>query len=184
MNTITLGILAAGLSMDCFAVAIGAGFTNKNLKFKQILLFSFIFALFHFVMPLLGWFLGDTFRFYVKAFDFWVAFSLLTLIGLKMITDSFKAHKKTTYTLDKPVIIILLSIATSIDAFIVGLPLALLDFHLLTSALVISLFAFIFSVAGFYLGRKFGCACGSKAGVFGGTILIAIGVKILLENLA
>lgn len=183
MEIITLVILAIGLSMDCFTVSIGAGVTNKNIKGGQVVLISAIFGLSHFLMPLLGWLIGDTLRNYISAFDYWVAFSLLTIIGVKMISDAFKVHKNSSYVIDKALVVIMLAIATSIDAFILGMPLALLNFPLVVSAMVISIFAFMFSVLGFYIGKSFGFVCRHKAGIMGGIILIIIGVKILLENI-
>lgn len=169
--------------MDCLAVAIGAGFSNKSLKISKFFIISVIFGIAHFLMPLFGWIIGDSFKVYIESFDHWVAFSLLFGIGAKMLIESFKNDNVKSISIEKISVIILLAVATSIDALIIGMSLAFLNFNLLVSAAVISFFAFFISFIGFNIGKKFGGYYGSKAEIIGGVILIAIGIKILLEHL-
>jgi len=183
VSIIVLFLLALALSMDCFAVAVAVGFSNKDLKKSKILFISVVFGIAHFVMPLLGWFIGNTFKSYIERFDHWIAFFLLFIIGVKMLANSFKKGEERSFSLNKGVVILLLAIATSIDALIVGLSLALFNYHLLVSASIISVTAFVITFIGFVTGRKFGCYCGKNAELFGAIILILIGFKILFEHL-
>ncbi|MDD3877683.1 MAG: manganese efflux pump MntP family protein [Bacteroidales bacterium] len=183
MIFITVFVIALGLSMDCFAVTIGAGISGKRNSFSQNLYIAFIFGLFHFIMPLSGWLIGDVFKEHIKSFDHYIAFSLLIFIGCKMIYEALKSNKKESFAFHNNFFIFGLALATSIDALIVGLSLALIDFNLLLSISIISLTAFIISFSGFYIGRRFSCYCGSKAELIGGLMLVAIGVKIFVEHI-
>ena len=169
--------------MDCFAVAIGAGFANKNIKLKKYLLVALIFGIAHFIMPLIGWLIGDSFKIYIESIDHWVAFSLLLFIGSKMLYESFKNNNNKSFSMDKISVVLLLTLATSIDALIIGMSLAFLGFHLILSAGVISFFAFLISFIGFIVGKRFGIYFGKKAEIIGGIILIIIGFKILFDHL-
>lgn len=184
MSFLILLLIAIGLSMDCFAVAIGTGFGNKHLKVVSFLKLSAFFGIAHFIMPLLGWLIGMAFKSYIETYDHWVAFALLLVIGIKMLIESGKKSEDRSFSIEKPVVILLLTIATSIDALIVGLSLALLGFNLLFIVSVISLCAFAISFTGFLIGKKVGCFCGNKAEIVGGIILILIGIKILFEHMA
>jgi len=168
--------------MDCFAVAIGEGFSNRNLKSSRFFIVSLIFGIAHFFMPLFGWLIGDAFKVYIESFDHWIAFLLLVGIGAKMLIESFKKDIK-SISIEKTSVVIMLAVATSIDALIIGMSLAFLNFNLLVSAAVISFFAFFISFLGFNIGKKFGGYYGNKAEIIGGVILIAIGIKILIEHL-
>jgi len=180
---LTLVIIGIGLSMDCFAVTVGAGVSGKRNNMVQNLYIALVFAIFHFFMPLLGWFIGDAFKEYVRAIDHYIAFALLLIIGGKMVYEAFQSYKKDAISFHNHFFVFGLALATSIDALIVGMSLALLDFNLMLTAAVISFSAFVFSFAGFYIGRRFACYCGNKAEILGGIILIAIGTKILIEHL-
>ncbi len=183
MNIAILFLVAIGLSMDCFAVAIGTGFGNQHLKSVTFLKLSVFFGIAHFIMPLLGWLTGMAFKAYIESYDHWVAFILLLIIGVKMLIESGKKTEHKNFSIEKPVVVFLLTIATSIDALIIGLSMALLGFNLIFMVSVISFCAFIISFAGFLIGKKVGCYCGSKAEIVGGIILILIGIKILYEHL-
>jgi len=182
VTIISVIVIGFGLSMDCFAVSIGIGVSKKNIPFKKILFTSIIFGLFHFIMPLFGWLIGESFKNYFNSLNHWIAFFLLCIIGVKMITDALKDHRSGGYSIDKALLVFALAVATSIDAFIVGMPLALLDFNKFLSLSIISFMAFSFSFAGFYFGKKLGLICGNKAEIIGGLLLIGIGIKILAEN--
>jgi len=184
MKLLTLFLIATGLAMDCFAVAVGTAFANQNEKIKKFLSVSLIFGLAHFIMPLLGWITGHAFKKYIEAFDHWVAFALLFIIGFKMFVEAFKKGENKSFSIHKTSVIIILSIATSIDALIVGMSLGLLEFRLIFSILIISFFAFAISLTGFIIGKKFGFICGNKAEIIGGIILILIGFKILFEHVS
>lgn len=184
MSFLILLLIAIGLSMDCFAVAIGTGFGNKQLKTISFLKISVFFGIAHFVMPLLGWLVGYAFKSHIESYDHWIAFLLLLIIGIKMLIESGKKSEEKSFTIDRPVVILLLTIATSIDALIVGLSLALLGFNLFFSVIIISISAFLISFAGFLIGKRVGCFCGNKAEIIGGIILILIGIKILFEHMA
>jgi len=169
--------------MDCFAVAIATGFSNKQLKLNFFLVIALIFGAAHFIMPLSGWLIGDAFKFYIKSYDHWVAFGLLFIIGTKMLLESTKEKNIKSFTFETTALVLLLTIATSIDALIVGMSLAFLDFNLFISVTIISFCAFIISFIGFIIGKKFGNYFGSKAEIIGGIILIVLGIKILSEHL-
>jgi putative Mn2+ efflux pump MntP len=181
---LTILFIAFGLSMDAFAVSVTSGFTIKKLKVGHALKIAFSFGLFQAIMPIVGWAAGLGFRAFISGIDHWAAFGLLSIIGTKMIFESMKMdgdENKTDplniYTL------LMLSVATSIDALAVGLSLSFLNIPILTPALMIGLVTFIFSYAGVYIGERFGHFFEKKIEAIGGLILIAIGIKILIEHM-
>jgi len=180
----TLLALALGLSMDCFAVAIGISFSNKDIKIKNIFLIALAFGVAHFIMPLSGWLIGESFKIYVETFDHWVAFILLFLIGGKMLFEATRKNNTKSISVNKVSVVLMLTIATSIDALLVGMSLAFLNFNLILSAAVISLTALVITFSGFIIGRRFGNFSKNKAEAIGGIILIVLGIKILAEHLA
>jgi len=170
--------------MDAFAVSIMCGATITEHRYRHAVRASFSFGLFQGVMPVLGWLVGVSFRNHIVAFDHWVAFGLLGAIGVKMIYDSF--HQDCcggNCVLLKPGTLFMLSIATSIDALIVGVGFALLDVSIIKAAILIGVITFIICLAGFYLGHRTGRLLGGRAEFVGGVILIGLGVKILCEHL-
>ena len=133
-------------------------------------------------MPIFGWLAGESIGDYISAFDHWIAFALLTFIGIKMIYDSSTDKPNNflgTYTIK---VILILSIATSIDALAVGLSFSFLDISIFFPAIIIGIIAFLFSFLGVYMGRRFGKILKNRIEIFGGLILIIIGLKILLEH--
>ena len=185
MSTLTLIGVAVGLAMDAFAVAIGAGLTLKEVTPRQTFRLAWHFGLFQAFMPVLGWLAGLTVATWIAPVDHWIAFGLLAVIGGKMIYEALKDDDQTAERSDptKGWSLVLLSVATSIDALAVGLSLALLDVSIWWPAVVIGVVAGAFTTLGLQLGKRFGALLGRRMEVVGGVILIGIGVKILVEHL-
>lgn len=184
MDFFSILIISIGLSADSFAVSLANGLSEKNLKLKKILLSSFCFAFFQAFMPFAGWKLGIGFSESIKVADHWIAFSLLTFIGLKMIYDNFKHKEKDIQTKSLNIYIILAqSIATSIDALIIGISFAFIKVNIFETVLIIGIVTFLFSVAGLYIGKNYGKKAFKNTEIIGGIILILIGTKILIEHL-
>ena len=169
--------------MDAFSVSLTKGFTLKNITLKQILWFGVFFGGFQSLMPMLGWTLGVQLQLIVSAVAPWIAFILLVLIGANMIRESFSDDlddDEDTFSFAE---LTLLAVATSIDAFAVGVTYAVLKIDILIPVIIIGLVAFIFTVIGIYLGKKIGDYFGDKFEILGGVILILLGCRILLEGL-
>ncbi len=183
MGFAELFLIAVGLSMDAFAVAVCKGLKMQKLNYGQTALIALFFGGFQALMPLIGWILGKQFESYIVSVDHWIAFVLLAFIGAKMIYESFK---KETEDEDKPFDIrelFMLAVATSIDALAVGITFAFLHTNIFSSIAVIGATTFVLSAVGVFIGHKFGARYKDKAEFAGGCILILIGVKILLEHL-
>jgi len=185
LNFYDLLLISIGLAMDAFAVSLTTGFViNKNFvgnAFKIGISFGF----FQFIMPIIGWLACIRFRSYIENTDHWIAFGLLTFIGVKMLYDGLHS-KKENNTLKNDLsykTLLVLSIATSIDALAVGVSLATIDENIINAAVMIGITAFLLSIMGVFLGRKFGSLFKNKAEIAGGLILIIIGIKILVEHL-
>ncbi len=183
---LNLLMIAVGLAMDAFAVSMTNGMctsrrNDKQSFFGNALLWSSMFGLFQGLMPMLGYFLGKTFAEFISSIDHWVAFVLLALIGGKMVWEAAHPEEECQTTLSFGAILTQ-AVATSIDALAVGVSFALLQVDILWASAVIALVTLLFSLVGSYLGKAFGSLLKSKAEVFGGVVLILIGVKILLEH--
>jgi putative Mn2+ efflux pump MntP len=176
-------LIAIGLSMDSFAVSLSNGISIAKLNLSQILLIAFFLAFFQAFMPVLGWLSGNEIEGFIKEFDHWIAFSLLFFIGGKMIYEGWFEESSKKVNVFRFSTLIVQSVATSIDAFAVGLSFAFLDINISKSALIIGVVTFIFSLTGLYIGKSIGNKIGSKSEILGGLILIGIGTKILLEHL-
>jgi len=185
VTTLTLIGIAVGLAMDAFAVSIGAGLTLKTVDARQTLRLAWHFGLFQALMPIIGWLAGLSVERWIAPVDHWIAFGLLAVIGGKMIHEALKDDDEETRRGDptKGWSLVLLSVATSIDALAVGLSLALLDVSIWWPAVVIGLVAGAFTTVGMQLGKRFGALLGRRMESVGGIVLIAIGVKILVEHL-
>ena len=169
--------------MDSFAVSISNGLTIKNISLSRSLIIAFSLAFFQALMPLLGWLAGNGIEAYIQQIDHWVAFILLTFIGGKMLYEGFqKEEEKEDFKLSN-ITLIGQSIATSIDAFAVGISFAVLDYEITLPVIIIGLVTFIFSILGLSLGKLFGKKLGKSVEIFGGLVLIAIGLRILIEHL-
>lgn len=184
MGIIEIIITAFALAMDAFAVSIASGITIHNLKLRHAVTIAIWFGLFQALMPILGWVLGGQVVDYVRNYDHWIAFGLLSFIGAKMIYEAFKiagAENKTNPL--ELYVLFVLSLATSIDAFAVGVSLAVLCVSIVLPVIVIGVITFFMSLAGVYIGDRFGHFFEKKIEVFAGIVLIGIGVKILLQDL-
>ena len=185
MNFIELLLIAVGLSMDAFSVSICKGLTTKKFSWRMALLCGLWFGGFQVLMPIAGYFLGAQFQEMIEAYDHWIAFGLLFLIGANMIREAVwekKEEGKENGALDFKTMLFL-AIATSIDALAVGVSFACIQVKLWSSLVVIGLTTFVFSVLGVKIGNVFGSKYEKSAGIIGGIILILIGLKILLEHL-
>lgn len=186
MGIIELFILAVGLSMDAFAVAICKGLATEKVKFKHMAITGLWFGGFQALMPLIGYFLGRSFERYVNAFDHYIAFVLLGAIGLNMIKEAFSKEENESDCCFKSKTMFVMAIATSIDALAAGIALAM-DLKgdsllaLLTVAFI-GITTFCLSASGVKIGNIFGAKWKSKAEFVGGAILIILGLKILLEH--
>lgn len=177
-------LIAFGLSMDCFAVSISGGVTIKNLNFYKALKPAFFFATFQILMPVIGWLVGNAFSGIFQKVDHFLAFFILAFIGIKMIIESFKdEEKEKDFRMDKMKILISLSIATSIDALIVGFGLGFLKFPVITFLSTVWVITFFMTMTGLFIAKQVSPVVGKRAEVIGGLILFLIGLKILLEHL-
>ncbi|MCK5147112.1 manganese efflux pump [bacterium] len=183
MDTISIILIAIGLSMDSFAVSVTNGLTIKDLTVKRVLIISFSFSIFQALMPLIGWLAGIGIEKYIKAFDHWIAFFLLSFIGVKMIYEGLRKNEIAKDSELKILTLMGQSFATSIDAFAIGISFALLDLSIVTPVLIIGLITFVVSLIGLQLGKYFGKRIGRSVEIFGGIVLIGIGFKILIEHL-
>ena len=185
MNFIELLLIAVGLSMDAFSVSICKGLTTKKFSWRMALICGLWFGGFQVLMPIVGYFLGAQFQEMIEAYDHWIAFGLLFLIGANMIREAIWGEKEegeNNGSLDFKTMFFL-AIATSIDALAVGVSFACIQVKLWSSVIIIGLTTFVFSVLGVKIGNVFGSRYEKSAGIVGGIILILIGLKILLEHL-
>lgn len=182
MNILDLFILAVGLSMDAFAVSVCKGLSLGKIKPKHMCIAGAWFGGFQALMPLIGYFLGSFFAEMIEKYDHWVAFVLLAIIGGNMIKESFGKDEKVDSSMDVKSML-LLAIATSIDALAVGVTFAFLQVQIVPAVSFIGVITFIFSAVGVKIGSLFGTKYKSKAELFGGIVLVLIGIKILLEGI-
>ncbi|MGN0500245.1 MAG: manganese efflux pump MntP family protein [Ruminococcus sp.] len=183
MSLIELFILAVGLSMDAFAVSICKGLSLRKIKAKHMCIAGLWFGGFQALMPLIGYFLGSFFSEMIEQYDHWVAFILLAIIGGNMIKESFGKDENVDSAMDFKSML-LLAIATSIDALAVGVTFAFLQVQIVPAVSFIGVVTFIFSAVGIKIGSLFGTKYRSKAELFGGIVLVLIGLKILLEGIS
>jgi manganese efflux pump family protein len=180
--------VAIGLSMDAFAVSVNNGFLIKELKVRHSLRIAFSFGLFQAVMPVIGWFGGVFLLSFIRKVDHWIAFLLLAGIGIKMIVEAVIEKKEdgkeceTKTCLHFPTLM-LMSLATSIDALAVGLSFGVLNMPLIVPVTIIGIITFLICLVGIYLGNRIGHLFENKLEIAGGVILILLGLKILLEHL-
>jgi len=185
MSFLSILIIALGLGMDAFSVAIGVGASFGVVSLGAVFRLSSCFGLFQFLMPVAGWFAGGTVANINAGYGHWIAFGLLSLVGGKMILESYNGRAKVNTTdPTKGLSVLILSVATSIDALAVGFSFALLKTPVLYPSIVIGIVAFGMTVCGMLFGEKFGKIFGKRAEIFGGLLLIGIGMKILMEHMA
>lgn len=184
VDPITIVVIAVGLSMDAFAVSVTSGITIKRLKIEHAVRIALFFGAFQATMPVIGWLAGLGLSGFIANVDHWVAFGLLTIIGCKMIYEAYalSPDERKSDPLSIQVLLVL-SIATSIDALAVGVSFALLDVSIITPAIAIGVITFTLSLLGVLLGGRLGQLFAKRAEIAGGLVLIAIGVRILLAHI-
>lgn len=185
LDYLTVIILAIGLSMDSFAVSISCGLEEKKVSFQHAVKISISFAFFQGLLPVVGWFVGTGVKVYIEAVDHWIAFILLAYIGGKMIFESLKKEESdkisNIYSWRH---ILTLSIATSIDALVIGFTYAMVSTrNIFSGAVIIGAVTFFFAMLGIRIGKDVAGNFGQKVELLGGIILIGIGVKILIQHL-
>lgn len=188
MTILEIIILSISLAMDCFTVSIACGTIIKNYKWRNIFSIALSFGIFQALMPLLGWFLSNGFQKYIESFDHWIAFGLLAFIGIRMVIESFKKDDD-----DKSIdpmnykVTLTLSVATSVDALAVGISFALINMNSIKSILfpitMIGFVSFLMSIIGYIIGVTFGRKYNFRMELWGGLLLIIIGIKILFEHI-
>ena len=184
MGLAELVLLAVGLSMDAFAVSICKGLGMKKINLKVAVVLGLFFGGFQAGMPVIGWALGSQFMGIIGPIDHWIAFILLALIGGNMIREAIHGKDEEDDDCNLALShVLLLAVATSIDAFAVGITFAFLKVDVLTSIAIIGITTFVLCFAAVYLGSKLGTILKKYAGIFGGVILILIGARILIEHL-
>jgi putative Mn2+ efflux pump MntP len=176
-------IIAFGLALDAFAVSLVAGALGRIGNHRGVVRLAFHFGLFQFIMPVFGWYLGFKIEPLVKNFNDWIAFVLLSYIGVKMIWESYKPEAGFSKDPSKGKQMVLLSVATSIDAFVVGFSLAILMISVWYPAFIIGLVTALLSITGIYLGKVIGSKIGEKMEIVDGLVIIGIGKKILISHL-
>lgn len=197
MSLISILLTSIALSMDAFAVSITKGMTIKNITTKLAFKIAFFFGLFQGGMPLIGWALGISFEGYIKVFDHWIALILLSFLGIKMIYESIKGEDEDEVALDiaqdntqnnfnendiKTKDLIVLSVATSIDALAVGVSFAFLNIYIIPVVSAIAIITFIVCFIGVLIGKQIGPILKNYAEIIGGIILIGIGINIFNEH--
>ncbi|MBN1381064.1 MAG: manganese efflux pump [Deltaproteobacteria bacterium] len=184
MTTTAIFIIAVGLGMDAFSVAVGIGASGRKLSYAPVLRLATAFGFFQFIMPIAGWLAGMTVANLIANLDHWIAFVLLSFIGGKMIWESFQGDgqnrgKDPTTGLT----LLMLAVATSIDALAVGLSFAFLKIAIFYASLIIGVVAFFMTAVGAVFGKNLGKLFGKRAELIGGLVLISIGIKILFDHM-
>ena len=183
MSLFSILLTGFALSMDAFAVSVTKGITLKKIDLSKATKIAFSFALFQGIMPLIGWLFGINFELYIRSIDHWIAFFLLSFLGLKMIVEIIKSdnNSSTSYLDNKELIV--LSIATSIDALAVGITFAFLNIDIISVSISISTITFLVCFIGILIGKKIGSVFKDYAQIIGGVILILIGLNILNNHI-
>jgi putative Mn2+ efflux pump MntP len=184
MDLLTIIAVALGLSFDTFAVSLSYGVVQNRILFWQAVRLAIVLAIFQAGLMVIGFFLGSFVIDIIKAADHWVALSLLSFLGIRMIVEGLKRKEKAAprdYT--KPLELLTVAVGTSIDAFAVGISFALLEIKIWTSGIIIGAVTFIASMIAIRIGKSAGKRLGQRVEILGGIILVAIGVKIFLEHI-
>lgn len=187
MSIWTVLMIGIGLSMDACAVSFAKGMCLKKNLFKYATILAIAFGVFQAGMPLLGWWIGTYFQSFITSIDHWIAFILLGIIGINMIRESAHEEKEEDCEIDSTIKIkdiVVMAIATSIDAFAVGISFAFLQVNILSAVSIIGITTFVISFVAVFLGNKLGGVLGKYAEILGGVILIGIGLKILIEHMS
>lgn len=190
MTGIEIWLLAVGLAMDCFAVSIASGIILRRVRWRPMLTMAFAFGFFQAMMPFVGWMFANTFSHLIESIDHWIAFGILAFLGGRMIVESCKEEEcRNTFDPTSLKVVLTMAVATSIDALAVGVSFAFLGVRdysaILSPVAIIGLVSFVMSLIGLLFGIRCGCGIARrlKAELWGGVILVLIGVKILVEHL-
>lgn len=187
MSILEIWLLAVSLAIDCFTVSITSGIILHHIRWGIFLKMAFLFGLFQAAMPFLGWLGASRFNHLIETYDHWIAFALLAFLGIRMIREHFKDEEERSFDPTRMKVILTLAVATSIDALAVGISFAFTGFRTLSSLLypltAIGIASFVISLAGSLIGVFFGKRFNLRVEIFGGLVLIGIGVKILFEHL-
>lgn len=184
MSIIEILLISVGLAMDAFAVSVCKGLSMKKMNWKKAIIVALYFGFFQALMPAIGYFLGTTFESIVTKIDHWLTFILLSAIGINMLKEAFSKEKESLNDEVNFKTMIVLALATSIDALAIGITFAFLKVNLLSAVMMIGIITFTISIIGVKIGNKFGDKYDKKAEIFGGVILIVLGLKILVEHLS
>ncbi|MBN1969322.1 MAG: manganese efflux pump [Candidatus Delongbacteria bacterium] len=183
MRLFEITLIGIGLAMDAFAVSISSGVILKKMRIRHSLLIAGFFGFFQAIMPVIGWHTGIIFKSYIESFDHWIAFILLSYIGVKMIMDANKEDDDKNFDPLNLYILFTLAIATSVDALAVGVTFSVLGVEIWEASILIGLITFMICIVGTRIGCRFGNFLEKKIEWFGGIVLISIGIKILIEHL-
>ena len=184
MDLVTIIVIAVGLAMDAFAVSIVSGSVYQQLHVRHAVRMAIFFGGFQAFMPLIGSLAGLSIREYIADYDHWVAFGLLAAVGGKMIYESFKIESaEKNLDPSNVLVLLILALATSIDALAIGITLSLLVSSIAVAVIIIGLVTFVLSYLGVFIGKKFGHFFENKIEALGGIILIGLGIKILFEHM-
>lgn len=184
MGILEIVLVAIGLAMDAFAVSICKGLSIKKMSWKKAIIIGGYFGIFQGIMPLIGYLLGTSFESLLTKIDHWISFGLLVFIGINMLKEAFASETENCNDKIDFKTMIILAVATSIDALAVGITFAFLKTNIKVASLIIAVITFIISILGVKIGNKFGDKYERKAETVGGLILILMGIKILLEHLS
>ncbi|MCP4262482.1 MAG: manganese efflux pump [Planctomycetes bacterium] len=184
MHLFTIIVVAIGLAIDAFAVSIVSGGAYKQLHVKHAVRMALFFGAFQAIMPLIGFMAGLSVKEYIESYDHWIAFGLLSAVGGKMIYEAFKMRSiDEKFDPSNIFILLILSIATSIDALAIGITLSLITNSIIFAVIIIGLVTFVLSYLGVYIGKRYGHFFENKIEAIGGLVLIGLGIKILIEHL-
>ncbi|MDD4489141.1 MAG: manganese efflux pump MntP family protein [Paludibacter sp.] len=176
-------LIALGLSFDTFAVSVSTGLMVKKIHFLQGVKIALVLAFFQSLLPFLGWLGGSQVVKYIAEIDHWFAFVLLSIVAIKMIIDAVNNNEEKKIISLSFRVLILMGLATSIDAFVVGISLAFIDIKIYQSIIIIGITTFLAAMIGMLIGKQVKCHSGTKIEIIGGIILFSIGLKILIEHL-
>ncbi len=181
---VTFLLIGIGLSFDTFAISVSSGIMKKGILFRQAVVVALFLAFFQALFPVIGWFIGISVKSLIAELDHWIAFGLLLLIGAKMIYEGLKnEEERKVFNPLNLAVMIGISVATSIDALVVGLSFGVLDTHIIFPALIIGTVTFLAAMLGIFFGKNIPGKTSHRSLILGGIILILIGGKILLEHL-
>lgn len=184
MDLITIAAIALGLSFDTFAVSLSCGVIESKIRFRNAMRIAFILALFQGGLTVFGYFLGSTVSVYIEKYDHWIAFLLLMFLGIRMIIGGLRVgEERVRLDVNQWPVLLTMAVGTSIDAFAVGISLALLKVQIWTAGIVIGAVTFLASMTAIRIGKSAGSHLGSRVEIIGGIILAAIGIRILAEHL-